>query len=418
VHDFHYHQGTLHAEQVPTTDIATQYGTPCYVFSQTAICRHWHAFDQAFGQQPHLVCYAVKANSNLSILHTLAQLGSGFDIVSVGELERVILAGGSPQKTVFSGVGKQAHEIQRALELNILCFNVESLNELHLINEIAGSLKTTAPISIRVNPNINVNTHPYIATGLHDNKFGIAYEQALEAYLIARDLPYLNVLGIDCHIGSQITEVAPFIEAITEVNTLIATLKTHDIHLQHIDIGGGLGVTYQDETPPSPATWVQEAIKALKSPDTTIIIEPGRSICANAGILLTQVLQLKETPSKHFAIVDAAMNDLIRPALYQAWHDILPVIEPSPKDSPITLDIVGPVCESGDFLGKDRPLAIQANQLLAITSAGAYCNTMTSNYNTRTKPAEIMVEKDQHRLIKPRETLAALLASEKNCLPD
>ncbi|EQB0500424.1 diaminopimelate decarboxylase [Vibrio alginolyticus] len=399
--------GQLWAEDVPLQALAEQYGTPLYVYSRATLERHWKAFDSAVGQHPHLVCYAVKANSNLGVLNTLARLGSGFDIVSGGELERVIAAGGDPKKVVFSGVGKTPAEMKRALELGIKCFNVESEPELERLNKVAGELGVIAPISLRINPDVDAKTHPYISTGLRDNKFGIAFDRAPDVYKFAQSLPNLNVQGIDCHIGSQLTNIDPFIDATDRLLALIDDLKAQGINIRHLDVGGGLGVVYRDELPPQPSDYAKALLDRLENhQDLELIFEPGRAIAANAGILLTRVEFLKHTEHKNFAIIDAAMNDLMRPALYQAWQDIVPV---SPrKGEAQTYDLVGPICETGDFLGKDRALVLQEGDLLAVRSAGAYGFVMSSNYNTRTRAAEVMVDGKQSHLVRQREELTSL----------
>lgn len=399
--------GQLWAEDVPLQALAEQYGTPLYVYSRATLERHWKAFDSAVGQHPHLVCYAVKANSNLGVLNTLARLGSGFDIVSGGELERVIAAGGDPKKVVFSGVGKTPAEMKRALELGIKCFNVESEPELERLNKVAGELGVIAPISLRINPDVDAKTHPYISTGLRDNKFGIAFDRAPDVYKFAQSLPNLNVQGIDCHIGSQLTNIDPFIDATDRLLALIDDLKAQGINIRHLNVGGGLGVVYRDELPPQPSDYAKALLGRLENhQDLELIFEPGRAIAANAGILLTRVEFLKHTEHKNFAIIDAAMNDLMRPALYQAWQDIVPV---SPrKGEAQTYDLVGPICETGDFLGKDRALVLQEGDLLAVRSAGAYGFVMSSNYNTRTRAAEVMVDGKQSHLVRQREELTSL----------
>ncbi|HIF5781377.1 TPA: diaminopimelate decarboxylase [Vibrio parahaemolyticus] len=399
--------GQLWAEDVPLQALAEQYGTPLYVYSRATLERHWKAFDSAVGQHPHLVCYAVKANSNLGVLNALARLGSGFDIVSGGELERVIAAGGDAKKVVFSGVGKTPAEMKRALELGIKCFNVESEPELERLNKVAGELGVIAPISLRINPDVDAKTHPYISTGLRDNKFGIAFDRAPEVYQFAQSLPNLNVQGIDCHIGSQLTSIDPFIDATDRLLALIDDLKAQGISIRHLDVGGGLGVVYRDELPPQPSDYAKALLGRLENhQDLELIFEPGRAIAANAGILLTRVEFLKHTEHKNFAIIDAAMNDLMRPALYQAWQDIVPV---SPRNGePQTYDLVGPICETGDFLGKDRALVLQEGDLLAVRSAGAYGFVMSSNYNTRTRAAEVMVDGNQSHLVRQREELTSL----------
>ncbi len=407
---FKYRDGRLYAEDVELTGLAEVYGTPCYVYSRATIERHWRAFDAAFAGIEHLVCYAVKANSNLAVLNLMARLGSGFDIVSVGELERVLAAGGDPARIVFSGVGKQAHEIRRALELGIHCFNVESEPELERINAIAGELGTTAPVSLRVNPDVDAKTHPYISTGLKENKFGIDINRALEVYLRATGMAHIEVTGIDCHIGSQLTETAPFIDALERVLQLVDALYERGIALSHIDIGGGLGISYRDETPPLPGDYAAPLLDRLAGRDLKVLLEPGRAIVGNAGVLLTRVEYLKHTAEKDFAVVDAAMNDLMRPALYSAWQAIIPLVQR--EGATRRYDIVGPVCETGDFLGKERELNIEAGDLLAVRSAGAYGFTMSSNYNSRPRPAEVMVDGDQAHLVRERETLGSLFKGE------
>jgi diaminopimelate decarboxylase len=409
---FHYRDGTLHAEDVDLTTLAEQYGTPCYVYSRATLERHWHAFDQALTNYPHLVCYAVKANSNLAVLNVLARLGSGFDIVSGGELERVLRAGGEPSRVVFSGVGKTEAEIRRALEVGILCFNVESEAELLRLNQVAGKLGKIAPVAVRVNPDVDAKTHPYISTGLKENKFGIDINIAPQIYTQTANLPNLQVLGIACHIGSQLTDTTPFIEALQRVITLAENLSSQGFRLQHIDIGGGLGVRYRDETPPLPKAYGQELTKVLGDKPYKIFLEPGRAIAANAGILLTKIEYLKHTADKHFAIVDAAMNDLIRPSLYNAWQAILPV-RPRLEEAVLDYDIVGPICETGDFLGKSRPLALHEGDLLAVRTSGAYGFTMSSNYNTRPRSPELMVDGEQVTVVRRRETIEDLLSLER-----
>ncbi|MCG9651217.1 diaminopimelate decarboxylase [Vibrio brasiliensis] len=408
--------GQLWAEDVALTELAQQFGTPLYVYSRATLERHWHAFDKSVGEHPHLVCYAVKANSNLGVLNALARLGSGFDIVSGGELERVIAAGGEPSKVVFSGVGKTEAEMKRALELGIKCFNVESEPELERLNKVAGELGKKAPISLRINPDVDANTHPYISTGLRDNKFGIAFERAPAVYKFAQSLEHLDVRGIDCHIGSQLTDIEPFIDATDRLLALIDDLKSQGVTIEHLDVGGGLGVVYRDELPPEPSDYAKALLGRLENhQDLELIFEPGRAIAANAGVLLTKVEFLKPTEHKNFAIIDAAMNDLMRPALYQAWQDIVPVC---PREGePMTYDLVGPICETGDFLGKDRALVIEENDLLAVRSAGAYGFVMSSNYNTRSRAAEVMVDGNQAHLVRQREELSSLWALE-NVLPE
>jgi len=408
---FDYQAGTLHAENVPVDKIAEQYGTPVYIYSRTALENHWKAFDEAFSAYPHLVCYAVKANSNLAVLNVLAKQGSGFDIVSMGELARVLAAGGDPAKTVFSGVGKTEQEIEYALQHGIRCFNVESIPELDRINAVAGRLGKKAPVSIRVNPDVDAQTHPYISTGLKENKFGIAIEDAREVYRSTQAMSHLNVVAVDCHIGSQLTSVSPFVDALERVLSLIDELAEDGIEIKHLDIGGGLGIHYRDETPPTPAEYAQALAPLLKDRELEILLEPGRAIAGNAGILLTKVEFIKPTEAKCFAIVDAAMNDLLRPALYQSWQNIQIVKQHSDTEV-VSYDIVGPICETGDFLGKDRELAIQQGDLLAIRSAGAYGFAMSSNYNSRPRAAEVMVEGDKVHLVRERETINDLFAGE------
>ncbi|MEH0761946.1 diaminopimelate decarboxylase [Vibrio sp. 16] len=408
--------GQLWAENVALSDLAQQYGTPLYVYSRATLERHWNAFDKSVGDHPHLVCYAVKANSNLGVLNALARIGSGFDIVSGGELERVIAAGGDASKVVFSGVGKTEQEMQRALELGIKCFNVESEPELERLNKVAGQLGVKAPISLRINPDVDANTHPYISTGLRDNKFGIAFDRAPAVYQFAASLENLDVKGIDCHIGSQLTDIEPFIDATDRLLALIDDLKEQGIDIKHLDVGGGLGVVYRDEMPPEPSDYAKALLSRLDNhKHLELIFEPGRAIAANAGILLTKVEFLKHTEHKNFAIIDAAMNDLMRPALYQAWQDIVPV---APRGGEAKeYDLVGPICETGDFLGKDRRLVLEENDLLAVRSAGAYGFVMSSNYNTRVRAAEVMVDGDQSHLVRQREELSSLWALE-NILPE
>jgi len=413
---FRYQSGELFAEAVALQTIAAQFGTPTYVYSRATLERHWHAFDQAFSDYPHCVCYSVKANSNIAVLNILARLGSGFDIVSGGELARVLAAGGLAARTIFSGVGKTIEEIRYALEQSVRCFNVESIPELERINHVAGELGVCAPISIRVNPDVDAQTHPYISTGLKENKFGIAIEQAEDIYLQAQSMSNLTIKGIDCHIGSQLTTVAPFVDTLQRVLTLIDSLATRGIHLAHLDIGGGLGICYQDETPPSPEEYASALRDCLDGRDLEILLEPGRAIAGNAGVLLTSVEYLKSTQDRNFAIVDAAMNDLLRPALYQSWQEIQTVVEDKTQ-SVERYDVVGPICETGDFLGKSRELAIKQGDLLAIRSAGAYGFTMSSNYNSRPRAAEIMVDGEQVHLIRERETVESLFDNEQ-VLPD
>ncbi|MGF1752978.1 diaminopimelate decarboxylase [Vibrio makurazakiensis] len=408
--------GQLWAEDVALSQLAEQYGTPLYVYSRATLERHWNAFDSSVGKHPHLVCYAVKANSNLGVLNTLARLGSGFDIVSGGELERVIAAGGEASKVVFSGVGKTEAEMKRALELKIKCFNVESEPELERLNKVAGELGVKAPISLRINPDVDAKTHPYISTGLRDNKFGIAFDRAPAVYKFAQSLENLSIHGIDCHIGSQLTDIEPFIDATDRLLALIDQLKADGVSIKHLDVGGGLGVVYRDELPPQPSDYAKALLARLDNhSDLELIFEPGRAIAANAGVLLTKVEFLKPTEHKNFAIIDAAMNDLMRPALYQAWQDIVPV---NPRQGEaVTYDLVGPICETGDFLGKDRDLVLEQGDLLAVRSAGAYGFAMSSNYNSRSRAAEVMVDGDKTHLVRQREELASLWELE-NILPE
>ncbi|WP_017429243.1 diaminopimelate decarboxylase [Vreelandella jeotgali] len=417
---FNHRDGELFAEEVPLTRIAADVGTPCYVYSRATFERHFRAYSEALGEHPHLICYAVKANANLAVLGLLARLGAGFDIVSVGELERVLAAGGDPARVVFSGVAKQAGELRRALEVGIKCFNVESRAELERLDAVAGELGVVAPVSLRVNPDVDAGTHPYISTGLKDNKFGIAIDDALDVYALAAELPNLGVVGLDCHIGSQLTETAPFLDALERLLALMDKLRERGVTIQHLDLGGGLGVPYRDETPPHPFDYARQLLARLSrwegAEDLTLLFEPGRSIAANAGVLLTRVEFLKPGESKNFAIVDAAMNDLIRPALYQAWQAILPVDTRQAREAAV-YDVVGPVCETGDFLGEGRELAIAAGDLLAVRSAGAYGFVMASNYNSRPRPPEVMVDGDSCHLVRRRETVADLWAGEA-LLPD
>jgi diaminopimelate decarboxylase len=409
---FRYVDGQWLAEGLAVTDIANAVGTPVYIYSRSALENHWSAFNQAFGSHPHQICYAVKANSNLGVLSVLARLGSGFDIVSVGELERVLAAGGQADRVVFSGVGKQDVEIERALEVGIGCFNVESLFELKQINRIAAAHGCQAPISIRVNPDVDAQTHPYISTGLKENKFGIDISDAETVYRQAAEMDALRVTGIDCHIGSQLTTLTPFLDALDRVLDAVDRLAQWGMHLQHIDLGGGLGVCYRHETPPTPAQYVHAILERLQGRSHKILLEPGRAIAANAGILLTRVISLKHTAARDFAIIDAAMNDLIRPALYGSWQNIVPVREPDAQAATRLYDIVGPVCETGDFLGKARDLALEEGDLLAICSAGAYGFVMSSNYNTRGRAAEVIVDGGRFYTVRRRETIADQLALE------
>jgi len=409
---FNDRDGLLHAEEVPLTEIAERFGTPCYVYSRATIERHWRAFERAFRDHPHLICFSVKSNSNLAVLNVLARLGSGFDIVSVGELERVLAAGGDPARVVFSGVGKRADEIRRALEVGIRCFNVESESELTRIDRIAGELGIRAPVSLRVNPDVDPQTHHYISTGLKENKFGIDIQEAESVYALAAAMPNLKVVGIDCHIGSQLTDLAPFIDALGRVLALADRLCASGIAIEHLDLGGGLGIRYREEHPPEPAAYAAAMSHLLADRPYEVILEPGRAIVGNAGVLLTRVEYLKHGPHKHFAILDAAMNDLLRPALYQAGHEIVRVVQETDAD-PSRYDLVGPVCETGDFLGKDRTLALEEGDLVAVRGAGAYGFTMSSNYNSRPRAAEVMVDGDRAYLVRAREQVADLYAGEQ-----
>jgi len=408
---FNYRNNELFAEDVAVQDIVFKYGSPCYIYSRATLERHWRAFDQAFGNYSHLICYAVKANSNIALLNLLARLGSGFDIVSMGELKRVIQAGGDPKKIVFSGVGKREDEILAALKTGIRCFNIEVSGELDRINQLAEQLGVIAPVSFRVNPDVDANTHPYISTGLKENKFGIDIEQALTEYRRAAAMPHISVIGIDCHIGSQLTETRPFLDALDKILELVSVLKADGIHLHHLDLGGGLGIRYNNEQPPEPADYIKAVLERLGISDFEILLEPGRAIVGNAGILVTQVEYLKPTQHKNFAIVDAAMNDLVRPSLYSAWQEIIPVKLQSSVPEQLW-DIVGPVCETGDFLGKDRLLKLAQGDLLAIRSSGAYGFSMSSNYNSRPRVAELMVDGNQVHLIRERESIPQLWSGE------
>jgi len=408
---FQYRGTELYAEDLPVTAIAERFGTPCYVYSRATLERHWHAFDDAFGNRPHLICFAVKANSNLAVLNVLARLGSGFDIVSVGELVRVLAAGGNASKVVFSGVGKRSDEIRRALELNIRCFSIESEQELERIDGIAGELGTQAPIAVRVNPDVDARTHPYIATGLKENKFGIDIHAAEAVYRRAAALPNLRVTGIDCHIGSQLTELAPFVAALERILALADRLEQSGIPIAHLDLGGGLGIRYTDEQPPQPDAYAQALDRLLEGRRYALILEPGRAIAGNAGILLTRVEYLKATGHRHFAIVNAAMNDLLRPALYQARQQVVPVLLDR-TGTHARYDLVGPVCETGDFLAKDQDLILTPGDLLAVCSSGAYGFSMSSNYNSRPRVAEVMVDGAEPYLVRRRESLTDLYRSE------
>lgn len=408
---FNYRDDQLYAEDLPVLQLAEEFGTPLYIYSRATLERHYRAYAEPLAGQPHLICYAVKANSNLGVLNVLARLGAGFDIVSAGELERVLAAGGDPARVVFSGVGKQAGEIRRALSVGIKCFNVESIPELQRIDCVAEEMGLCAPISIRVNPDVDPKTHPYISTGLKANKFGIGFEQAREVYKQAASLQHVQVVGVDCHIGSQITQIEPFLDALDRLLVLIDQLEEDDIHIRHLDLGGGLGVCYNDETPPLPSAYVEALRQRLGDRQYELVFEPGRAIAANAGILVTRVEYLKEGQEKHFAIVDAAMNDLLRPALYGAWQAIIPVT-PHQDGVQRSWDIVGPVCETGDFLGKDRDLNLKPGDLLAVRSAGAYGFAMASNYNSRNRAAELMVDGHERYLVRQRESYEQQMAGE------
>ncbi len=408
---FHYQNGELFAEDVSLRDIAQHYGSPCYVYSRAYLEQRFTEYSDALQGQDHLVCYAVKANSNIAVLNVLARLGAGFDIGSVGEMERVLAAGGQADRVVFSGVGKTAEEMRRALEVGIYCFNVESEAELERLNEVAGEFGSKAPVSIRVNPDVDANTHPYISTGLRDNKFGIDIARAPAVYARAASLEHLDVKGVDCHIGSQLTDTSPFLDTVDRLLALLDELAAQGIQIKHLDLGGGLGVRYRDEVPPSTADYIAAIRQRLGDRAVKLMFEPGRSIAANAGVLLTKVEFLKLNPHKNFAIIDAAMNDMLRPSLYQAWMDLLPVNPRSDGEARL-YDVVGPVCETGDFLAKDRELRIESGDLLALASSGAYGFTMSSNYNSRGRAAEVMVDGDQHYLIRARETVADLMRGE------
>jgi diaminopimelate decarboxylase len=413
---FTYRGDTLYAEDLPLAAIAGQFGTPTYVYSRAALEANFMAYRNALRDCDHLVCYAVKSNSNLAVLNLLARLGAGFDIVSMGELERVIAAGGCADKVVFSGVAKSRQEMARALELGILCFNIESAQELDLLNEVAASHGQPARISVRVNPDVDARTHPYISTGLRENKFGIEMDTAFEVYQQAAAASHIEIVGLDCHIGSQLTQISPFIDALHRLLALVDRLADSGITIRHLDVGGGLGVRYKDEQPPAIEDYVRALRREIGERPLTLMFEPGRSISANAGVLLTRVDYIKHNSAHNFAIVDAAMNDLIRPALYQAWLDIVPVQQREDCEASL-YDIVGPVCETGDFLGKNRCLALRSGDLLAVLSAGAYGFTMSSNYNSRTRAAEVMVDGDRPYLVRERETIADLMRTEAT-LPD
>ena len=409
---FQYKNEQLYVEDLPVKQLAEEFGTPLYIYSRATLERHWHAFDSALGKHPHLICYAVKANSNIGILNVMAKLGSGFDIVSQGELERVLAAGGEASKVVFSGVAKSHAEIMRALEVGIRCFNVESIAELHHINQIAGEMGKVAPISLRVNPDVDAHTHPYISTGLKENKFGVSVDEAREVYKLAATLPHVKITGMDCHIGSQLTELQPFLDAADRLIRLIEQLKEDGITLKHLDLGGGLGVTYTDETPPHPSDYATALLNKLKDyEDLEIILEPGRAIAANAGILVAKVQYLKSNESRNFAITDTGMNDMIRPALYEAYMNIIEIDRTLGREKAV-YDVVGPVCETSDFLGKQRELAIAEGDYIAQRSAGAYGASMSSNYNSRPRTAEVLVDRDKAHLIRRRESLSELWALE------
>ncbi|SIQ47737.1 diaminopimelate decarboxylase [Marinobacterium stanieri] len=410
--NFEYHNGRLHAEEVLLSRVADEFGTPTYVYSRDALERAYLDYAQALEGRDALVCYAVKANSNLAVLNVLARLGAGFDIVSAGELERVLRAGGDPAKVVFSGVGKQPAEIRRALDVGIFCFNIESDAELDRVNTVAAEMGVKAPVSFRVNPDVDAGTHPYISTGLKENKFGIGIDTAAEVYRRAAAMDNVEVVGMDCHIGSQLTEISPFLDALDRLLQLLDTLADEGIQIHHLDLGGGLGVCYTDEQPPAPQEYIAAVLEKLGERELKLIFEPGRSIAANAGVMLTRVEFLKQNGDKNFAIIDGAMNDLIRPSLYSAYQEIIPV-ELREEGETKAWDLVGPVCETGDFLGKDRQLNLQPGDLLAVCSAGAYGFVMASNYNTRPRPAEVMVDDNQAYLVRERETLNDLMRGEQ-----
>jgi len=408
---FNYIDKSLYCEDVAINELAELYGTPLYVYSRATLERHWHAFDQALAGTDHLVCYAVKANSNLAILNVLARLGSGFDIVSSGELQRVLRAGGDPDKIVFSGVGKLHGEMEMALNCGIHCFNVESEQELELLNQVAGQNRKIAPVSFRVNPDVDAKTHPYISTGLKENKFGVNFEDAERVYLKAKDMAHIDIIGIDCHIGSQLTELSPYIDALDRLLYLVQRLQEKGVNIKHLDLGGGLGIRYKDETPPLPSDWIDALQNQLTGFDGSILVEPGRAIVGNAGILVSKVSYVKHSQDKNFAVIDAAMNDMLRPSLYSAWLEIIRVERDSDQPS-MLYDIVGAICESSDFLGKNRELSVAQNDLLAIRSAGAYGFSMASNYNSRTRAAEVMVDGDKHYCIRRREVFDDLIQGE------
>lgn len=408
---FHYKNQQLYAEQVNLADVAKQYGTPCYVYSRAALENNWHRLDRAFGDINHRICYAVKANPNIAILNLFARLNSGFDIVSVGELERVLVANGDPKKVVFSGVAKQLHEIERAIDVGVGCFNVESIAELEFLQTIAEKKQTTIRIALRINPNIDVRTHPYIATGLNENKFGILFADAMKLLQTITSMPNIKLIGVACHIGSQLMDLEPFVAACERLVQMVAACEAHGIQLEHVNIGGGLGVQYHDEIPPSITDYVTMICHQLASLQLEIVLEPGRSLVADAGILLTRIIYLKHTEHKNFAITDAGMNDLLRPALYHAWHDIIPVS--TRDDVKVNYDIVGPVCESADFIGKNREMSLEQDDLLAVLTVGAYGSSMSSNYNTRPKAVELMVDGEMIYCIRHREEISELYKNEK-----
>ncbi len=412
MNSFAYHDGELHAEGMPLRRIAERYGTPCYVYSRAAVEQTFRSFDAAFAGQEHLTCFAVKANSSLALLNLLARLGSGFDIVSGGELQRVLAAEGDPGRTVFSGVGKTADEMRQALAAGIFCFNVESEAELLRLNRVAGAAGATAAISLRVNPEVDPRTHPYIATGLQENKFGVAYAEALRLYRRAREMPHLVIAGIGCHIGSQLTQLDPFVVALDRILELADQLGKEGIALTHVDVGGGLGIRYRDESPPAFADYARALTSRIGARRLKLLLEPGRALVGNAGILLTRVEYLKQGGGgRNFAVVDAAMNDLMRPTLYDAFHEVRPVT--AGNGGGAIYEVVGPVCESGDFLARSRELSLRENDLLAIMSAGAYGMSMSSNYNTRPRATEVIVDKEQAHLVRKRETIDELMASER-----
>lgn len=419
---FNYRDGHLHAEDVSIASIVDHYGSPLYIYSRATLERHWHAFNDAFSARPHLICFAVKANSNLAVLNVLARLGSGFDIVSVGELERVIAAGGDPGKVLFSGVGKQADEMRRALQVGIRCFNVESAAELELLNQIAGEMQTRAPVSLRVNPDVDAKTHPYISTGLKENKFGMTVEEAKTVFHLSKTIPHLHVTGISAHIGSQITQTPPFVEAVTFLSNFIRQRREEGFQIESVDIGGGLGIAYNQELSPTPEEYAKDLIPLLKPLECHIILEPGRAIVGNAGILITKVLFTKQNAYKHFTVVDAAMTDCIRPALYNAYHEIIPVKQQILDSSSrtkhnrreVNTDVVGPVCESSDFLARNRTLTEPGpGDLLAVLSAGAYGFVMASHYNSRPKTPEVLVNGSKFFVIRKRETYHDLIRGEE-----